>query len=67
MVEIDEVTLAKALRAIGICVPGDSTLYMTVPGGGDWSHSDIEVGRESALFLEYTEQTEDEETEVCEP
>ena len=66
-IEVDAVTLIEALRANGVKIPGDAKVYVTVPGGGDWSHTDLDIDDDAPLTIEYEEHTEDEETEVVEP
>lgn len=43
-------------------LPGDAEIFVEVPGGGDWSNIDLELGRRQPLKARYkrTEVTEEE-------
>lgn len=53
--EVGRAELRQALRAIGHDVPGCFQAYVRVPGGGDWSNTNLEIGEEVNVIVEWTE------------
>lgn len=55
-----ELTLsADALRAVlvqtGYKIPEGASIIFTVPGGGDWSHTTIDITEENPVSVRWTE------------
>jgi hypothetical protein len=63
VVELGKDDVARALRSLGIKVPKDASIHVNVPGGGDWSNTELEIGQDSQLYIEYTEHSERTEEE----
>lgn len=48
--------LLEILRKVGIIPPaGEADIYMPVPGGGDWSHTNLHADDETPLVVTYEE------------
>lgn len=60
----DRDKLLLMMREAGVIIPDGASvqLYMRVPGGGDWSNTDLEVERGQPLVLIVTHHTVEEET-----
>ncbi len=58
--EFDDKQIRRILFAAGFAVPEkcDLRIYVAVPGGGDWSNTDIEINREHPLCVEWTTTVE---------
>jgi len=54
---LDDVKLIAALRALGLNIPDSATLYFSVPGGGDWSNTTINICEENPISVEWFEQS----------
>jgi len=48
-VTMDAAELLKALK-----LPKDAKVFVTVPGGGDWSNCDLELDKSTPLNIVYT-------------
>jgi hypothetical protein len=55
-IELDRKLLVRVLRHAKIVFPDNAQIAIRVPGGGDWSHTDLDVGRESPLFIAWEEE-----------
>ena len=59
--EFDAVTLRRALMAAHPEIPETARITVRVPGGGDWSHTDLEVGgTDGPLVVSWTTREETE-------
>lgn len=59
-IEIDRDTFLELLASQGECVPDNAAIYMMVPGGGDWSHTQLDLS-DTPLVITWTEVVEDHE------
>lgn len=63
-----ETTVTKVISAEQLCsifgLPANARVFVNVPGGGDWSNTDLDLSDtpDQGLLLQYTLH-EDEETE----
>lgn len=39
------------IRTLGVKVPADATISVYVPGGGDWSHSDLDINEHPVTIV----------------
>lgn len=46
--------LRQALKTAGYDIPIDATISVAIPGGGDWSNTDLEIGNEHQLHVAWT-------------
>ena len=53
----DRETLLQRLK-----LPDDAEIFMQVPGGGDWSHTQLDVDSENRLYACYERVKTEEET-----
>lgn len=60
LLELNADDLAEALRAAGYDVDPMAKIFVRVPGGGNWSDMELEIGRDSNLLI-LTEKTETDE------
>jgi hypothetical protein len=58
--EFDGLQIKRLLLAAGFVVPEkcDLRIYIAIPGGGDWSNTDIEISNEHPLCVEWTTTVE---------
>lgn len=48
----------KAQGATEGLVPSNATVIVTVPGGGDWSNTELDIDTRTPVTIEWTERTE---------
>jgi len=41
--ELTNVEIIEALRKDDYCIPKDANVFVRVPGGGDWSNTDLDL------------------------
>lgn len=63
-VDLDEAALLHAIRTAypKLGLPENAKLKVRVPGGGDWSNTDLEIGSDGPLTVEWSasgEKTEE--------
>lgn len=51
--EITGAMLITLLREAGHPIPRDATVHFTVPGGGNWSNTAVEVDQEYPISVEW--------------
>lgn len=51
---IDEAEMREFLRTRGFNLPSNARIYFSVPGGGDWSNTDVDISREHPIYVEWT-------------
>lgn len=57
--EVDAADIRKWLgQAIGITIPDDATVTVSVPGGGDWSHATLDIDSRCPITVTWTKTTE---------
>lgn len=52
--EFERHDLLKALRALGYQIPDDADMFVQVPGGGDWSNTNLDIERDTNLHVRWT-------------
>lgn len=52
-IELTGALLITLLRKAGAAVPRDAVVTFHVPGGGDWSNSDVQICAESPIYIEW--------------
>lgn len=53
---IERNDLIEFLVSKGYSVPAEASIFMRVPGGGDWSYCDLHVGEDSeGIHVEFSE------------
>ena len=40
-------------------IPRNARIYMKIPGGADWSNTDLDMGEGYPLIIEWEEKTDD--------
>jgi hypothetical protein len=50
-VQVNREALVTLLRHTGIEVPSNAKISVHVPGGGDWSHTNLEIDNESPVNI----------------
>lgn len=50
---IDNAELRDMLRQRGFSVPANARIYFSVPGGGDWSNTDIDIDKDNPISIEW--------------
>lgn len=58
---IDNVEIRELLRRTGYNIPAKARIYFTVPGGGDWSNTDVDICRDYPVTVEWTETYQQEQ------
>lgn len=58
---IDDTEIRELLRRAGYQIPAKAQIFFTVPGGGDWSNSSVDITREFPVTIEWTEIFEQEQ------
>lgn len=53
-IEIDADGIRELLRAAGHEIPDDARIYFAVPGGADWSNTDIDIDKMHPLRVEWS-------------
>jgi hypothetical protein len=56
-IELDANALHRLLAAAGHDVPQDALIYFRVPGGADWSNTDIDIDGQHPVHICWTETT----------
>ncbi len=59
---IDDTEIRELLRRAGYQIPAKFQIFFTVPGGGDWSNSSVDITREYPVTIEWTEIFEQEQS-----
>ena len=59
-VEVGRVELIKALRIVGVKVPDAASVYVNVPGDGDWSNTSLDVDSECPIVVSWNECSREE-------
>jgi len=54
-VELGDVQILELLASRSIYVPKDATITVTVPGGGDWSNTDLDINDRCPVVVSWTE------------
>lgn len=57
-VELGDVQIRQMLEAQGITVPRDARITIGVPGGGNWSNTDLDVSASCPVVVSWTEVTQ---------
>lgn len=57
---LSEKALCDLLRAQGIDIPHDAEVSVYVPGGGDWSHTDLDICEDTPVKITWVERTTEE-------
>lgn len=52
-IELTGALLITLLREAGAAVPRDAAVTFHVPGGGDWSHTDVQICAENPIYIEW--------------
>lgn len=54
--EIDAAAMRNLLNAAGVEIPEDTEvrIYFAVPGGGDWSNTNIDIDAKHPVYVEWT-------------
>lgn len=58
--EVDKALLIEALRVIGYTIPASADAFVSVPGGGDWSNTRLDIGEDVNIHVCWTETTHHE-------
>lgn len=58
---IDQTEIRELLRRAGYQVPAKARIYFTVPGGGDWSNTDVDITPDSPVTVEWTDVYQQEQ------
>ena len=53
--ELTSVEIIEALRKDDYCIPKDADVFVTVPGGGDWSNTNLDL-EDVPLVLTWSER-----------
>jgi len=56
--EINRGKLLAILRKAGYEVPTTADAHMRIPGGGDWSNTDLDLDADSPLFITWETTTD---------
>lgn len=57
VVKLDRNDVMKLLANAGIDCPPDAQITVQVPGGGDWSHCDLDISDENPIMVQFTNVT----------
>lgn len=60
-VVLDNLEIRELLKRIGYQVPATAQIYFTVPGGGDWSNTTVDITKENPITIEWTDVTHQEQ------
>lgn len=58
---IDNVEIRELLRRTGYNIPATARIYFMVPGGGDWSNTDVDISSDHPVTVEWTEVYQQEQ------
>jgi hypothetical protein len=58
-VELTGKHLRDLLRASGLDIPTDAVVIVHVPGGGDWSNTDLEVSPGTPIVVRWVEEADE--------
>ena len=69
--EVSEVEVREALKPLlernGVDLPKHGvSIYVRVPGGGDWSNMDLELDRDTPLYINFTKVDDDDDEDTLE-
>lgn len=53
-IDLTREQVADALRLAGFNLPDNADIFVRVPGGGDWSNTDLMIDDEITLQVTYT-------------
>lgn len=57
-VSLDQNDILELLRAKGLDIPfGAVNVFVTVPGGGDWSHMNLDIDLDTQIQVTWEEVT----------
>lgn len=51
--QLDTKLLHQLLRNAGVDVPANARVYFAVPGGGDWSNTDIDIDAGHPIYVSW--------------
>ena len=54
-----ELTREDIFKLLQLNEPPNCAVYMMVPGGGDWSNTSLDVGKDNPVVLQWVEVTEE--------
>ena len=60
--QLDKETILKLLCVSDYPIPETATVTVSVPGGGDWSGMDLDIGDDAMLDIRWTEITTEGDT-----
>ncbi len=52
--EFERDDVLKALRSIWPAIPDDAEIFAEVPGGGDWSNTNLDIGCDTNIHVRWT-------------
>lgn len=58
---IDQIEIRELLRRAGYNIPAKARIYFTVPGGGDWSNTDVDITHDYPVTVEWTDTYQQEQ------
>lgn len=58
---MDNTEIRELLRRAGYQIPAKARIYFTVPGGGDWSNTDVDITRDYPVTVEWTDTYQQEQ------
>jgi hypothetical protein len=50
-VEITRKDLVEFMKKLGYDLPRDASIYVNVPGGGDWSNTSLDIDKETPVVV----------------
>lgn len=56
--KLGRVELQKLFQEAGISVPQNAEIYISVPGGGDWSNTSLDITEETPIEVSWSTVTE---------
>lgn len=55
---LDDADVRELIKGhYGTAPPAGAKIYVSVPGGGDWSNTDLDISKENPLIIEWVEKT----------
>ena len=59
-IELDEKIIRQLVQVAGAQIPEDANvrIYFAVPGGGDWSNTEIDIDNQHPIYVEWTKTEE---------
>lgn len=52
--------IRELLANSGVHVPQGASVYVAIPGGGDWSNTDLSIEGDTAIEIRWTETTHEQ-------